>query len=108
MKNIKKSPSEIRITIKFVGTLRNILNMKEVTAFCEEDITIKEVLKKLVIKYGKKFEEEIMDLGTERIEPFLIIMVNGQNAIRLDGLSTKLKDGDILVIMPPITGGAPE
>ena len=107
MKNIEKDPTEIRIVIKFVGTLRTILNMKEVTEFCEKDASIKLVLKKLVIKYGKKFEEEIMDLGTERIEPFLIIMVNGQNAIRLDGLKTKLKDGDIIVIMPPITGGAP-
>ena len=45
-------------------------------------------------------------MGEGRLEPFLVIMVNGQNAVRLNGLDTELKDGDEVLIMPPITGGA--
>ena len=42
---------------------------------------------------------------TERREPELTILLNGRNILTLKRLETPLKDGDVVVLMPPATGG---
>jgi molybdopterin converting factor small subunit len=81
------------------------LNQREIVEKYPPHTTLKQALYYMAQKFGSKFEEEIVDLGSDRLEPFLVIMVNGQNAIRLDGLNTVLNDKDTILIMPPITGG---
>ena len=97
---------EISITIKFVGTLRSALNLRETKECYPEHTTIKQALHYMALKFGKKFEDEIVDLETDRLEPFLVVMINGQNALRLQGLQTILEDQDELLMIPPITGGS--
>ena len=101
----KSADSVMAITVKFVGTLRSILNKREIVEKYPPNTTLKQALYCMAQKFGKTFEEEIVDLGSDRLEPFLVIMVNGQNAVRLNGLNTILKDNDTVLIMPPITGG---
>jgi MoaD family protein len=105
----KSNPKDfsIQVTVKFVGTLRSILNKREVVEQYPAHTTLKQALHYMAQKFGPRFEEEIVDLGSDRLEPFLVIMINGQNAVRLDGLNTVLRDKDTILIMPPITGGCP-
>jgi molybdopterin converting factor small subunit len=35
----------------------------------------------------------------------LVIFVNGRNALTLDGLKTKIKDGDYVILSTPVAGG---
>ncbi len=41
----------------------------------------------------------------KNFSPMIFILVNGKNIQQLDGLKTKLKDGDILSILPVTAGG---
>ncbi|MHA2060373.1 MAG: hypothetical protein ACW976_06325, partial [Candidatus Ranarchaeia archaeon] len=67
--------SDITITVKFVGTLRSILNRREIVEKYPPNTTVKQALYYMAQKFGSKFEEEIVDLGSNRLEPFLVIMV---------------------------------
>jgi molybdopterin synthase sulfur carrier subunit len=37
--------------------------------------------------------------------PYLRLMVNGRDIAFLDGMNTLLKEGDEVLIMPPVSGG---
>ena len=41
----------------------------------------------------------------DRIEPELTILLNGQNIQTLNGLKTPVKDGDLILLLPPVHGG---
>jgi len=41
----------------------------------------------------------------ERDEPELTILLNGRNIHALKNLQTPLKDGDTVVLLPPVIGG---
>jgi len=63
------------------------------------------VLKRLTQRYGRKFVEYVYDAKTGEVKGFLQFLVNGRSASSLEGLSTRLADGDVLAIIPPVGGG---
>jgi MoaD family protein len=93
------------IKIRLFTVLREIANKKEETLTFSNDqaISIKTVLERLDEKYGKEFYNYVYEPKTGQVKGFLQFLVNGITAI--NGLETKLKDGDLLAILPPIGGG---
>lgn len=63
------------------------------------------VLKTLAQRYGKNFVEYVYDANDGEVKGFLQFLINGRSASTLDGLDTKLEDGDVLAIVPPVGGG---
>lgn len=53
---------------------------------------------------GQKFCEQVLD---ERGQPneTIKVLLNGHNIVFLNGTATKLKDGDVIAIFPPVGGG---
>ncbi len=41
----------------------------------------------------------------KNLSPMIYILLNGKNIQQLQGMGTKLKDGDIVSILPVIAGG---
>ena len=70
-----------------------------------ERVTVDAVLKKLRQSYGERFVEYVYDRKTGEVKGFLQFLVNGKSAATLNGLETKLEDGDVLAILPPVGGG---
>lgn len=60
---------------------------------------LKDLLVCLGEKYGKDFAEALEATRGLRI------LVNGREYQQLSGLDTKLKEKDIVVLLPPIFGG---
>jgi len=61
---------------------------------------------------GVKTVGELIDLLDSRhpgfkkeLEKGFLILVNGVNVLHLKGLDTEIKDGDTVVIFPPVGGG---
>jgi len=61
---------------------------------------------------GAKTVGELIDLLDSRypgfkkeLEKGFLILVNGVNVLHLKGLDTEIKDGDTVVIFPPVGGG---
>ncbi|MEM3506046.1 MAG: ubiquitin-like small modifier protein 1 [Candidatus Bathyarchaeia archaeon] len=89
------------VIVKLYTSLREIAGEKETKVNAE---TIKEVLKILSEKYGNEFKNHLLD-ENGNLKPFFHIMVNGRKMGLLDGVETRLKDGDVLDIFPPVGGG---
>lgn len=85
------------VKVKFFATFREATNEKEVEMEAHD---IAELLRKLVDKYDKKFEELIFE-GVENVK----ILVNGKSIELLNTLKTRLDDNDTVAIFPPVGGG---
>jgi molybdopterin converting factor small subunit len=59
----------------------------------------------LAKRHGKEFVEYVYDRKTGEVKSFLQFLINGRSASALNGLDTKLEDGDVLAIIPPVGGG---
>ena len=66
--------------------------------------TLGDVIVQFMSEYGKKIRKNFID-SQGNLETHVVILVNGRNYLFLDGLKTKLKDGDQIVISPPLSGG---
>ena len=66
--------------------------------------TLEDVIVQFMSEYGKKIRKNFID-SQGNLETHVVILVNGRNYLFLDGLKTKLKDGDQILISPPLIGG---
>lgn len=97
----------LQVSVRFFTSLREITGKRQETLEFKdgEKVTLNEVLKKLATHYGKGFAEYVYDSRTGEVKNFLQFLVNGRSASALDWLDTRLADGDIIAIIPPVGGG---
>jgi MoaD family protein len=95
------------VSVRFFTSLRELVGKKEETLKFpnNENVTVNTVLKRLTKRYGKEFVEYVYDRKTCEVKSFLQFLINGRSASALKELDTKLEDGDVLAIIPPVGGG---
>lgn len=95
-----KKPSVVKV--KFYTILKDKLSVSE------EELTglntVQEVLEELSRKYGEAFNKEVFD-ENGKIYNYYILLLNDRVVDREKPQDSKLKDGDVLHIFPPIAGG---
>jgi len=94
---------DISITLKYFATIRDITGKKEESLSLKKGYSVMDLLIKLSEIYGEKLSQFIFDEKRE-IKENLTFLINGK-AIKNENLNRKLKDGDVFVILPPISGG---
>ena len=97
----------MQVSVRFFTSLRELTGKREETLKFRDDatVTVDKALKRLAKRYGKSFVEYVYDSKTGEVKGFLQFLVNGRSASTLKGLDTKLADGDVLAIIPPVGGG---
>ena len=63
------------------------------------------VLNSLKKRYSNPFIEYVYDSKTGEVKRFLQVLINGKSVSTLNGLQTELATGDVLAILPPVSGG---
>lgn len=97
----------MKVSVRFFAALRELVGKKvEFLEFSgREEVTVEKVLKHLAKLYGTEFVEYVFNGKTGEIQGYLTLLVNGRSITTLDGLKTRLMNGDILAILPPVGGG---
>lgn len=93
----------MKVKAKFFAFIREVAGVNEVEVEVEDDTTIVDLIKKLSERLPQKFREFVFE-GHE-VSKNIIILVNGKGISELDGLETKLKSGDEVALLPPVSGG---
>lgn len=92
-------------------TLHTILGLKEVIGqrLTEIDLpqgsTVGDFMKYVRERWGDRLANRLFDPTDGAVLPYVRIMVNGQTIEFLDGTETLLKEGDEVLILPPVSGG---
>lgn len=86
------------VTVKYLMVFSQVTGKKQERLAIEEGATINDLLKILYNRYGRKFKKLIeQDLENRSV----LFVVNGE----VKDMSTKLKDGDEVLISYPVGGG---
>ncbi|MEX2727089.1 MAG: MoaD/ThiS family protein, partial [Candidatus Sigynarchaeum springense] len=93
-----------KIQLQFVSALAHFTKERQVDVELPAGGTIATVLDILHQKYGKA-EGARMFENKASISNVLVILVNGTDIRRENGLDTELHEGDVVVFMPVIAGG---
>ncbi|MBI4331908.1 MAG: MoaD/ThiS family protein [Chloroflexi bacterium] len=56
--------------------------------------------------WSRGFVEAVLDEEGKEFNLGVLVMVNSQPVYHLQGLDTKLSDGDKIIFLPPMAGGA--
>jgi molybdopterin synthase sulfur carrier subunit len=94
----------MQINVKYFAMIRDLAGKKTETLTLPENVDVNHLIRFLIRKYGEKIAYYILDEnGNPR--DYLSYMLNGINIYSLNGLQTKINDGDTFTLLPPIGGG---
>jgi len=84
-------------------------NFREITGKEQESVegvgNVSSLLDELVRRFGDKLAKQLYSPGTRELLETVNILVNCKGIRLLCGLNTFLKDGDVVAIFPPVSGG---
>jgi MoaD family protein len=91
----------LKVLVKYLANIYSITKKKDEDLEIENGSSLGNLVDALTAKYGPAMREEI--LGPEdAIRHNIFILVNGNGT---KNLGFELKDGDVVVISPVVTGG---
>ena len=95
----------MKIKIKYFTTLRELAGRAEEEFSIDDGTTLEDILKEVASKYGKDAYDYLFQQDKNEFDPSVYFLINGRNYRTLSGSKTKLKNDDVLAIIPPIGGG---
>ncbi len=91
------------IIVKFFANFREAVGKDQERVDNAKDVAA--LLDGLVRRFGKGLANELYSPGTRELRDTVNILVNGRGIGFLAELGTSLKDGDVVAIFPPVSGG---
>jgi len=91
----------LKIKVKFFASFREVFQVREREVDLQSGSNMRDLLN-LLCDSPKRLEQ-IFNGGD--LKPYLAILKNGKHIYHLNGLETRLDDGDTVVIFPPAGGG---
>jgi len=96
----------LKVTVDYLGSIKQTLGLKQAEQVeLKDDALVCDLLSLLAEKYGDPFKKAVYGPKDLDLKPYHILSVNGLLLNQLNGIETKLKDGDRVILMPVVTGG---
>lgn len=97
---------ELRVKVAYLGHIMGITqNRREEEVEIAKDAKVADLLLILSERYGEPFRKAIYEPKTADLKPNYIATVNGYLLNQLRGIKTTLKNGDLIVLLPVVSGG---
>ncbi len=95
----------IQVKVKFLGIFKGISGRERFPVELKKSFSVREVVERLTELLPPEFRRTLIDpeLGDPR--PNALILLNGREIGVLEGLETKVTDGDEVVFIPVSHGG---
>jgi molybdopterin synthase sulfur carrier subunit len=93
----------LRIFFKSFGPIRRTTGATVIELDVKESSTIRDVIQRVIDLYGEQFSRLVIDNG--KVSGNLILLLNGRDTQRLDGLNTIVSQDDEVTILPHVQGG---
>ena len=94
----------VAVTLKFIGALRQASGADKLMMDCKNGASLLDLVNAITEELPA-LRRNLLDEQLEEPKPNALILVNGREISVLDGLETKLKDGDEVVFVPVVHGG---
>ena len=91
------------LTLKFIGALRQISGKTQLIINFEDGDSLRDLITKIsqeTPQLDKTFNDQLNDSRSNAL-----VLINGREISVLNGLETKLNDGDEIVFIPVVHGG---
>jgi len=95
----------MKVKVHYLGYIRNMLRRKEEELELEKGTSLSELLNKLAGIHGDPFKKEVFEPGLKDVKMGFAVTVNGTLIGQLDGVETKLNEGDNIILMSLMSGG---
>ncbi|MCS7114788.1 MAG: MoaD family protein [Nitrososphaerota archaeon] len=96
----------MRVKVEYIGHIKKIIQSdKEEEIEISEGASLADLLLMLSEKYGESFKKAVYEPGGTDVKSNFIITVNGYLLNQLNGVETKLKHGDHVILMSVVSGG---
>jgi MoaD family protein len=96
----------LKVTVDYLGYIKQTLGVGQTEQVeLKDDASVCDLLFSLAEKHGEPFKKAVYEPKDLDLKPHHILSVNGLLLNQLNGIKTKLKDGDRVVLMPVVTGG---
>ncbi len=96
----------LKVRVEYLGHARSLVgNKREEQIELQNNASIGLLMTLLCEKYGEPFRNAIYETGATDVKANFMITVNGNLLNQLDGVETKLKQNDRIVLMPVVSGG---
>jgi len=92
------------VKVKFYSLLKDVTKLEKISLSIEKSLTIKDILERLIEKFGKDFEDLIYQKEGE-LNKYLLVVLNEKDIRSVNGLATNVQDGDKIAFIPAIAGG---
>jgi len=80
------------------------LRIKKQKLFYEGE-TVREIITQFLEEYKQQLDDSILSKDKKKLNPQMVILLNGRNISYLKNYKTKLKEGDKIYLSFPISGG---
>jgi len=96
----------LKVVVEYLGHIKNILGNRRIEEVeIRDNSSITDLFMMLSEKYGEPFKKAVYESGSTDVKSNFIATVNGFLLNQLDGVKTKLKNGDHIILMPVVSGG---
>ena len=95
----------ISVELQLLGVFQRVSGKPRVHMKLEKPTTLKDAIRNLTDSVSPKLKRVLVDPELEDPRPNALILVNGKEISILQGLETRVDDGDEIILIPVSHGG---